>query len=246
MNSGTNGPVYAIVRDQYTIDLMGALSLLGRFELGMALPITSHHSAPSVSLPPRYPRGVHTTDVGDLRLVPKLQLLSTSVGLRLGVAVPLLLPTSGGKEFLGRDDIAVFPRLLGEWTQTGGVRVLTNVGVNFQPRKQLYNLNVGNELAYGLGAEVPFQLGKHQLAAEATLVGAIGLQETDPEECPLELLASLKHRLTNGFEVHLGGGPGITHGYGTPSFRLFVGLLWTGNGARFHRPRRAAPAPSSS
>ncbi len=103
--------------------------------------------------------------MGDLRLVPKVRLLSTDSGLHLGVAVPVLLPTSGGKEFLGRSGLAVFPRLLGEWTSDGGVRVLANVGVNLQPQEQFYNLNVSNEFAYGLGAEMPFQLGQHRLAA---------------------------------------------------------------------------------
>jgi opacity protein-like surface antigen len=104
------------------------------------------------------------------------------------------------------------------------------VGVNLQPREQLYNLNVGNEFAYGLGMDVPFQLGKHRLSTEATLVGAMGLEERDDEECPLELLAAVKYRLTHGLAVHVGGGPGITRGYGTPRFRLFAGLLWTEEG----------------
>ena len=69
--------------------------------------------------------------------------------------MPLLLPTSGGKDFLGRSGVAVSPRIIGEWVSEGGTRVLANVGINLQPSEQLYNLNVGNEFAYGLGTEVP-------------------------------------------------------------------------------------------
>ncbi|MBN1210724.1 MAG: OmpA family protein [Myxococcaceae bacterium] len=234
--------VYEIVKNQFTFDLMGSIALFDRFELGVALPITSQSSASTASVSPILAQGVSATGMGDLRLVPKARLLSTEGGLQLGVAVPVLLPTSGGKEFLGRGGLAVAPRLLGEWTSEGGTRVLANVGVNLQSQEQFYNLNVGSEFAYGLGAEVPFKLGEHRLAAEATLVGAIGMKETNAEERPLELLGAMKYRFTDTLAAHLGGGPGLTRGYGTPGFRLFAGVIWT-EGERAAPVREAPPAP---
>ncbi|QRN95134.1 tandem-95 repeat protein [Archangium violaceum] len=233
--------VYEIVRDQFTFDLMGSVALFDRFELGVALPITSQGSGSAASVSPLLPGGLNVTGVGDLRLVPKARLLSTDSGLRLGIAVPVLLPTSGGRDFLGRDGVAVFPRLLGEWGRDGGPRVLANVGVNLQPGARFYNLNAGNELAYGLGAELPFQLGSHRISAEATLAGALGLKETQVEESPLELLAALRYHFTDSLAAHLGGGPGITRGYGTPAFRLFAGIAWTE--ARHVEPVRTEPPP---
>jgi uncharacterized repeat protein (TIGR01451 family)/uncharacterized protein (TIGR03382 family) len=237
----TDDFIYEIVKNQMTFDLMGAIALFDRFELGVALPITSQSSASAASVSPLLSEGVDATGIGDLRLVPKAHLLSTEGGLRLGVAVPLLLPTSGGKEFLGRSGLAVFPRLLGEWSSDGGTRVLANVGVNLQPSAQFYNLNVGNEFAYGVGAEVPFQLGKHRLAAEATLMGAIGMKETQTEERPLEVLAALRYRITDTLGAHLGGGPGLTRGYGTPGFRVLAGIIWTE--AERAVPARIEPPP---
>ncbi|MDY7231400.1 Ig-like domain-containing protein [Hyalangium rubrum] len=227
LNPRTDTFVYEIVKNQFTFDLMGAIALFDRVELGVALPITSQGSGSGASVAPVLPEGVDATGVGDLRLVPKVNLLSTDSGLHLGLAVPLMLPTSGGKEFLGRSGLAVYPRVLGEWSSDGGTRVLANVGLNLQPKEQLYNLNVGNELAYGLGTEIPFQMGRHRLAAEATLVGALGLKQSNTEERPLEVLAALKYRFSDALAAHLGGGPGITRGYGTPGFRLFAGVIWT-------------------
>ena len=112
--------IYEIVKNQYTFDLMGAIALYDRFEIGVAVPITSQSSASTDSVSPILSEGVDATGIGDLRLVPKARLLSTEGGLHLGLAVPLLLPTSGGKEFLGRSGLAAFPRLLGEWTSVGG------------------------------------------------------------------------------------------------------------------------------
>jgi uncharacterized protein (TIGR03382 family) len=235
--------VYEIVKDQFTFDLMGAITLFERLELGVALPITSQGSASTAAVSPILSEGVDATGVGDLRLVPKVRLLSTEGGLHLGVAVPVLLPTSGGREFLGRSGVAAFPRLLGEWSSDGGVRVLANVGVNLQPGGQFYNLDVRNEFAYGLGAQLPFKLGKHRLAAEATLVGAVGMKQSQIEERPLELLATMRYHFTDSVAAHLGGGPGLTRGYGTPGFRLFAGIMWTG--AQRAVPTRIEP-PSPS
>ncbi|HLL04580.1 MAG TPA: Ig-like domain-containing protein [Myxococcaceae bacterium] len=218
---------YAIVEDQYTFDLMGAVALYDRFELGLVLPITSHGSAAAPFESPVLASGVNATRLGDVRLVPKAQLLSLENGARLGVAASLLLPTSGGDGFLGREGVAFFPRLLVEWAGDSGVRVLAHLGLNLQPRARFYNLNVGTELAYGLGASVPFQVGTRQLLAEATLVGARGLTEWNLEERPLELLAAVKYRFTDSLAAHLGGGQGLTRGYGTPDFRLLAGISWT-------------------
>jgi large repetitive protein len=69
-------------------------------------------------------------------------------------------------------------------------------------------------------------------------VGAVGLRETEAEELPVELLGALKYRFTEGFSAHVGAGPGLSRGYGTPTYRVFAGLMWTaGSGTR------AAPRP---
>jgi hypothetical protein len=232
---------YAIVKNQFTLDLLGSIALYDRFEIGVALPITSQGSASAGSSSPLFPERLDATGVGDLRLVLKEHLFSSEGGLHVGLAVPLLLPTSGGKEFLGRGGVAAFPRLMGEWVSEGGLRVLANVGVNLQPRKRFYNLNVGNEFAYGVGAEVPFQSDGHRLAAEATLMGAIGMQEKDLEERPLEVLAALRYHLSDGLAAHLGGGWGLTGGYGTPGFRVVAGFAWTAEERTL--PTRLEPPP---
>jgi uncharacterized repeat protein (TIGR01451 family) len=243
INPRTDSFLYELVKNQFTFDLMGSLALFDRFELGVAVPLTSQSSGSELSVAPLLSGGVHATGVGDLRLVPKAHLLSTDGGLHLGVVVPVLLPTSGGKGFLGRGGVAAFPRVLGEWTSKEGVRVLANVGLNLQPQEQLYNLNVGNEFAYGLGTEVPFKLGQHRLSAEATLVGALGLKQTQTEESPLELLGAVKYRFSDALAAHAGGGPGLTRGYGTPGFRLFAGLIWTE--AKSAPPARVEPPPAA-
>jgi outer membrane protein OmpA-like peptidoglycan-associated protein len=98
--------------------------------------------------------------------------------------------------------------------------------MNLRSKQQLRNLVVANELAYGLGAEVPFQVSGRELSAGGTLMGALGLGQKGSEEKPLELLATVRYRVTDAIAAHLGGGPGLTQGYGTPGFRVFAGVAW--------------------
>ncbi len=230
---------FAIVKHQATFDLMGSIGLFDRFELGVALPITSQGSSSAEAGHSQFPEGLKGRGVGDLRLVLKEKLFSTEGGLHMGLAVPLLLPTSGGKEFLGRSGVAAFPRVLGEWVSESGARVLANVGVNLQPRQRFYNLNVGDEFAYGVGAQVPFRFSTHRWAAEATLMGAIGITEKDLEERPLEVLASVRYHLSDTMAAHLGVGSGLTGGYGSPGFRVLTGFVWTA--AERDQPERIEP-----
>ena len=216
--------VYKLVESQLTVDVMGAIAFLDRFELGLAIPITSQTSQSSPTLAPLFDEGVGKTGLGDLRVVPKASLYSTG-GLTLGAALPIHLPTGGSENFLG-GGFSIRPRLLGEWNSSTGVRVLANVGMNLRSKEQLRNLVVSNELTYGLGGEVPFHVGGRELSAGGTLVGAMGLGQKGSEEKPLELLATVKYRVSEAIAVNLGGGPGLSQGYGTPGFRVFAGLAY--------------------
>ncbi|ATB48543.1 OmpA family protein [Corallococcus macrosporus] len=228
--------LYRIVDSQLTLDLMGAISLFDRVELGFALPISHTTSEPAAAVAPDLASGVETTGVGDLRLVPKVRLLSTDSGIHLAVTAPFTVPTGGGEKFLGSDTLTFQPRFVAEWATTS-LRLLANVGFNVRREEQLRNLRVGNEFAYAVGAEVPLS---RKLTAQATLAGALGLKETSSEERPMEVLAALKYRFTEGLAAHVGAGPGLTRGYGTPSFRVLGGVAWTPFESR-SAPAAAAP-----
>ena len=216
--------VYHIVERQVSLDLMGAVSLFDRLEVGLVLPLTVTGSQPAGAVSEQFADGVGTTGLGDLRVVPKLALLRGK--LNLAVVAPFTLPTGGGDHFVGADGLTFQPRLAGEWA-TPSLRLLANVGVNLRKAQDLRNLHVGNELAFGVGAEVPLT---QALSAQATLAGAVGLQQSDKEEFPLELLGAVKYRFAQGFAAHVGAGPGLSRGYGTPAFRVLAGLAYTPGG----------------
>ncbi|WP_425334827.1 OmpA family protein [Myxococcus stipitatus] len=225
--------VYRIVDSQLSLDLMGAVALFDRLEMGVSLPVSTTSSQPAGEVAPSLADGASRTGVGDLRLVPKLLLLSTDSGVHLAVVTPVTLPTAGGSGFLGTKGLTFQPRLVAEWAGDS-LRLLANVGVNLRGEQQLRNLRVGNEFAYSVGAEVPLT---QALSVAATVAGALGLKESNLEERPLEALGAVKYHFTEELAAHLGAGPGLTRGYGTPGFRLLGGLAWTGS------PPASTPAP---
>ncbi|WNG55016.1 OmpA family protein [Archangium gephyra] len=234
--------IYSIVANQVTVDLMGSISLWDRFELGVALPITYQSSESGASVTPAFQNGVSGAGLGDLRLVPKAHLL-TAGGFDLGVVVPVLLPSAGGNGFRGGAGVSARPQLVGEWGNGNGLRLVANLGANLQPEQQVRNLRTGTELMFAVGAQVPLT---EKLAVRANLAGAFGLNDQDMEGRPLELLAAVQYRITPGLAAHVGGGPGLTRGYGTPGFRLFAGVDWTQPGERAPAPPPAPPAPADS
>ncbi|WP_244239108.1 adventurous gliding motility protein AgmC [Corallococcus carmarthensis] len=222
--------VTSLVKSQVGFDLMGAIGLYDRFEIGVVLPITIQGSENSPAVDSSFANGVSGGGIGDLRLIPKARLLDGD-DYGVSVVLPISLPTGGASNFLGGSGVSVNPRVVAEYGKR--FRVLANVGVDIRKSEQLRNLNVGSALAYGVGAEVP--LGDLPLAAQASLVGALGFKQQNEEERPLELLAALKYRAPSGLAAQVGAGPGLTHGYGTPTFRVLASVAYS-------TPERA-PAP---
>ena len=128
--------VYEIVKNQFTFDLMGAIALFDRFELGVALPITSQRSAARHVRSPRAPRGRGCHGRG--RPAPGAQGRTCSpprAGCTWASRCRCCCPPRAARSSWAAVAWRAFPRLLGEWVSEGGRRVLANVGVNLQPQR---------------------------------------------------------------------------------------------------------------
>ncbi|WP_257461735.1 OmpA family protein [Archangium lipolyticum] len=241
INPATDARVRRLVDQQLGFDLIGAIGLGERFEVGFTLPIALQQNVSGINS-----TGVRETawggGFGDLRLIPKAQLLKTG-GLRLALAVPVILPTGGSGDFRGQSGFGVQPRVTADYAfEEGGVRLLANVGVNFRERQELLNLSVGNELSYGVGTAIPFEIADHRFTGLVSVAGAAGLGATggtQREEVPLELQGALQYRITPKLLATLGLGRGIIRGYGMPEYRVLGGIVWTEE----EEPKKAPPPP---
>ena len=180
--------------------------------------------------------GVRTTAVGDVRLLPRLFLLSPRdfpVGLSLVTEVRL--PTGDADSFLGERGVLLAPRLAVERT-FGPVRVLANVGARLRPHAQYLNLFVDDELTLGAGAVVALPnlgpLSRVQALGEmhlATPVAApFNFRAADSLKTPWEVLAGVRAHVQGPWAVELALGRGVTleSGYGREALRVMASVRY--------------------
>lgn len=216
-NSATGEKVQDVVGNQTTLNVMGALGITRYLELGVALPIVFQpNSSGNLGVP------VTATGLGDLRVTPKVMLFGNE-NVALGIGATVQMPTAGGSSFRGSSGFGVLPRAMLE-VRGGIVRWLVDAGVNFKPTQTLLNVTAGNEFAFATALE--FNLSK-QWALQATGFGALGLQASQSEEFALEALAAVQFKPVEIFAIRLGGGPGLSRGFGTPTFRLLLTAAFT-------------------
>jgi OOP family OmpA-OmpF porin len=209
----------AFVGGRVGFDAVVSASLTRRLALGAALPLfvlQSGDAAPSGS------------GIGDLRVVPKLELLSDlESGVGLALLAEVRLPTHSGDFSGGQRALELVPKVALEHRYLSGVRIGFNLGVALRSTARFLNVDADDELAYAaaLGYRFGGVNGKTELGVE--LDGGIGLHEHDREELPLEALGYLSHALSPEWQLIGGPGIGVIAGYGVPTLRGFFGVRFT-------------------
>lgn len=218
-----------LVARQGTAHLLLSLGLFDRAEIGLDIPVLFLQQGTAIP-----GSGVSPQDggfgLGDIRVVPKVQLFSTQQNDRdLGFALALLvdahIPT-GRPEYLQGGDFRIGPRLAFD-ASFGGPKVGVNVGYLYRGARELENLEVRDTLSWQVAGEVPIP-NVDDLSVTAEVFGRLtpGAEKIRPQESPTEFLLGGKYAIGN-FNILAGGGAGIVGGYGTPEFRAFLGLGWT-------------------
>jgi len=177
--------------------------------------------------------GIGEGGVGDILVRVRWEILGRKdagdgFGLNLGVGVGI----PSGKEEAGTGDggVTIVPKLSLAY-MAGPLLVAANVGVNVRTASGAFsNLDLGTELAFGLGIEVrvadPVSIGLE-------LFGSSQIDNlfAEKSETPLELVGGIKTRFLGGLHLEFGGGTGLMPGYGAPEFRIFAGVQWAEWGA---------------
>jgi len=227
-----------LVGSGFALQLGGAVSLRGRYELGAVLPIAFGRSTESGGVLPAAPGG----GMSDLRIVPKMALPSAG-GFRLAAALPFTLPTGKSDALLGEGGVTVTPTGIAE-RELGRLRVAGALGIAIRPERDYLDLTVGPALVFGAAAELPFEARGEKLAALASLTGELGLADSGTAARPVEATAAVRWQGPRGLDVTGGLGTGLVDGYGAPGVRVFVLAGWGARPSEAARPPPPPPPPA--
>jgi outer membrane protein OmpA-like peptidoglycan-associated protein len=161
-----------------------------------------------------------------VRLVPKLRLLDDRESIGLALLAEIRAPTHTGDWNGGARMAQVIPKVALDHRFMNGIRIGFNVGVAIRDNTTIGNVTAGDEFMYAgaLGYRFGGNDGKTEIGFE--LNGAVGLQQQDKEELPLEGFLYIKHNPDENWEIIAGPGIGVIAGYGVPTFRVFAGVRY--------------------
>ena len=217
----------SLVRHHGTAHLLLSLGIADRAELGLDIPVVVLQSGTGMVGTATSP-GDAGAGIGDLRLVPKVQLFSNresegDSGIAFALLVDTYLPTGNG-EMLQGGDFRIGPRVAFD-ADFGGPKLGVNVGYLYRSAEVLENLEVRDTVGWNLAFELPVV---DDLVATTEIFGRLtpGAAEMSREQSPTEALVGMKY-YRDGLQLVGGAGAGLVSGYGTPRARLFAGVGWS-------------------
>jgi len=191
------GEVFSsLVAHKLGMDVMFAMGFFDRVELGIVLPVALYQDGDDLGVIGRAGGGSVGTALGDLRIDPKVRVVSLGP-VDLGVALDFTVPTGSQKNFLGEDSLTFTPKLLVS-LDTRMVDVGLNMGyrlrsdTSFQvPGTQNY-VNIDDEIVVSLGTKVAVWKDTMDLIVDGFM--SLSTHEQNKEEIPAEVLAGARCR----------------------------------------------------
>jgi outer membrane protein OmpA-like peptidoglycan-associated protein len=226
--AGTTTRVLGIVDRFVTADFLMSYGLTDWWTLNLDMPVNIFHDIAPTFIATRDRGG---GDAGDLGFNMKFQLFDankTSTGLGLAVVPFVTVPTGRQSIFFGDENVTAGAVLVGD-AQWKSNRFYLNVGGRFREREQITNLIVKHELTYGAGFQRPI-VKDWDFNIILEVFGSTNFRKfaTENISSPIEGLAILQKKWgeNRNLITHLGGGFGITNGYGVPTWRAILGVSY--------------------
>lgn len=227
-----------LVRGQGVLDAGLALGWHKRLELAVtqSLALQQTHGLPFID--PALARGPKTLRWSDLRLVPKVNVYEGHA-FAVGALAVVTLPTGAKDSYMGYGAVTVTPEAAVQMTTARGVRLLASAGYGLRPRRRLLNVDLHNAVVFGAAVRVPFVASRQAFAASLTARGEVGLGKRRAVANPIELHGGFDWYMGRQTALQLGGGTGLTNGYGAARWRVLLGFVFTPS---WRRPEQALPA----
>lgn len=227
------------VERRFGADLLAAIGLGSRYQLGFALPIVLHQRGDRLQGIGFEETELEPTVLGDLRLHAKLRISGDPgrFGMAAGVAGTLTLPTGNGEHFAGEAGRVMALQLLAGWRDRWW-RAAVNLGARFRSQDVVLftpSRPHTNELTVSLGVAgtVP-RVADERVELTAELAKVIGdCRNKSAGDCvvrgysPAEVRVGARGRVAPDWTVYAAYGFGITPDeVGSPAWRIVTGVGW--------------------
>jgi len=213
------------VRDLAMVELVAAVGLFNRFEVGAALPVAYSWGGDAFD-PYGRPTGASAasvTGVGDLRLEGKGEVVGFGAdrAFLLSLSAGGTVPTSSESAFFGERSITGRARALLEYQRGERARAVAMVGGQFREKSVFLGTPESHSALYGLAAEIK---PTDEIGVLAEVTGRVASKYYDTN--PAEFDAAMRFYLPSMVHLLMGAGFGLNRGIGSPLVRAYVGLGW--------------------
>lgn len=241
---GTTSRTSGLVDRFVTADFLLSYGVLDWLTLNLDMPLNIFHD---IAPTPTSGRDQGGGDPGDLLFNAKFRIFDAAqTAPHLGLAlVPFVTaPTGEQNIFFGDSSITGGAVVVGD-AQWKSNRFYLNVGARFRETETIANLTVKHEFLFGGGFQRPIvkSWGLNVIAevfGSTTMTGNFFAEDIST---PIEgmLLLQKKWLENRRLITHIGGGAGLTNGYGAPNIRAILGVSYAWDLSPEEKP---VPAPT--
>lgn len=217
-----------IVSEQVYLHAGGSIVLWERLRLGVNVPIAIMNDGTTGVLnttPPQTFNAPQGAGIGDIRLGGDVRLLGV-YGDPITVAIGghFYLPTGSRANYTGDETLRFQPRVVAAG-DIGPFVYAAKVAVQIRPDDRTFGTSkLGSEILFGGAAGL--RLADKKLVIGPEVYGSTVFGEAfDRLSSPLEGIFGA-HYTAGDFRFGVGGGLGLTRGFGSPVGRLLVNIEW--------------------
>jgi len=218
----------ALVRDQLFVHLGASIVLLERLRIGASLPIAAYQAGEPGTVSGVAFSPAEKASVGDLRIGADVRLFGEHRGLLTGAfGVAVFAPTGSKEQYTGDGAVRIVPRVSIAGELAGLVYSARLSFAHGFSDDRFAGIPKSN--TFGFGAAIGIRMLNDKLVVGPEVFGTSVISSEDTffsrQTTPLDgvLGAHYEH---GDFRIGLGGGPGLTRGFGSPAFRLLASVEW--------------------
>lgn len=205
-------------------DFFGAMGITDWFQLGLSAPVALYEDFNNVIAG----TSEKSIQMMDVRFEPKIRLIDIDRHF-FGISfLPYLLsPTGAGSRLVGNNSFAGGAKAIFDVDIKKRAQISLNLGYMMRDRVVVLNTEQDDTFTYGLGANIKIT---NWLDAIGEVYGATNATDffARESELPLEFDAGVRINFPKpeGLQLTVGGGAGMTFGYGSPDLRAIVGVSY--------------------